>query len=92
MSVLVSFLSENIILFFKVSFNVSVEARSCPPRGTDHRFTIKPVGFKDRLEVAVDYECDCGCSRNAQNNSIICSSIGITLTIHIYFLFLNLHL
>lgn len=59
-----------------VSFNVSVEARSCPPRGTVKSFTIKPVGFKDRLEVAVDYECDCGCSRNAQNNSSICSSIG----------------
>ncbi|KAG7219723.1 hypothetical protein INR49_018886, partial [Caranx melampygus] len=44
-----------------VSFNVSVEARSCPPRGTDQSFTIKPVGFKDRLEVLVDYQCDCGC-------------------------------
>uniref|UniRef100_A0A4W6F2Y8 Integrin beta n=1 Tax=Lates calcarifer TaxID=8187 RepID=A0A4W6F2Y8_LATCA len=59
-----------------VSFNVSVEARSCPPRGTDQSFTIKPVGFKDRLEVAVDYQCDCGCSRIAQTNSSICSSIG----------------
>lgn len=59
-----------------VSFNVSVEARSCPPRGTDQSFTIKPVGFKDRLEVAVDYQCDCGCSRRAQTNSSICSSIG----------------
>lgn len=59
-----------------VSFNVSVEARSCPPRGTDQSFTIKPVGFKDRLEVAVDYQCDCDCSRTAQTNSSICSSIG----------------
>ncbi|XP_070770262.1 integrin beta-5 [Enoplosus armatus] len=59
-----------------VSFNVSVEARSCPPPGTDQSFTIKPVGFKDRLEVAVDYQCDCGCSRTAQTNSSICSSIG----------------
>ncbi|XP_042350239.1 integrin beta-5 [Plectropomus leopardus] len=59
-----------------VSFNVSVEARSCPPRGTDQSFTIKPVGFKDRLEVSVDYQCDCGCSRRAQTNSSICSSIG----------------
>ncbi|XP_051260435.1 integrin beta-5 isoform X1 [Dicentrarchus labrax] len=59
-----------------VSFNVSVEARGCPPRGTDQRFTIKPVGFKDRLEVLVDYQCDCGCSRTAQTNSSICSSIG----------------
>ncbi|XP_028249270.1 integrin beta-5 [Parambassis ranga] len=59
-----------------VSFNVSVEARSCPTRGSDQSFTIKPVGFKDRLEVAVDYQCDCGCSRTAQTNSSICSSIG----------------
>ncbi|XP_054471099.1 integrin beta-5 [Anoplopoma fimbria] len=59
-----------------VSFNVSVEARSCPPRGADQSFTIKPVGFKDRLEVSVDYQCDCGCSRTAQTNSSICSSLG----------------
>ncbi|XP_075967045.1 integrin beta-5 [Anarhichas minor] len=59
-----------------VSFNVSVEARSCPPRGANQSFTIKPVGFKDRLEVSVDYQCDCGCSRTAQTNSSICSSIG----------------
>ncbi|XP_069577117.1 integrin beta-5 [Brachyistius frenatus] len=59
-----------------VSFNVSVEARSCPSRGADRSFTIRPVGFKDRLEVAVDYQCDCGCSRTAQTNSSICSSIG----------------
>ncbi|XP_036966887.1 integrin beta-5 isoform X1 [Acanthopagrus latus] len=59
-----------------VSFNVAVEARGCPPRGTDQSFTIKPVGFKDRLEVAVNYQCDCGCSQTAQTNSSICSSIG----------------
>ncbi|KAM4608825.1 integrin beta-5 isoform 1-T1 [Polymixia lowei] len=59
-----------------VSFNVSVEARSCPPSGTDQSFTIKPVGFKDRLEVAVDYRCDCGCTRTALANSSICSSTG----------------
>uniref|UniRef100_G3P1C9 Integrin beta n=1 Tax=Gasterosteus aculeatus aculeatus TaxID=481459 RepID=G3P1C9_GASAC len=43
----------------------SLEARSCPPRGANRSFTIKPVGFKDRLEVAVEYQCDCGCSRTA---------------------------
>uniref|UniRef100_A0A3Q3WIB1 Integrin beta n=1 Tax=Mola mola TaxID=94237 RepID=A0A3Q3WIB1_MOLML len=59
-----------------VSFNVSIEARGCPPRGTDQRFTIKPVGFRDRLEVSVDYQCDCDCSQMAQTNSSLCSSIG----------------
>uniref|UniRef100_A0A3P8T294 Integrin beta n=1 Tax=Amphiprion percula TaxID=161767 RepID=A0A3P8T294_AMPPE len=65
-----------IITAYNVSFNVSVEARSCPPRGTDQSFTIKPVGFKDRLEVSVDYQCDCGCSQTAKSNSSICSSMG----------------
>lgn len=55
---------------------MSVEARDCPPRGTNQSFTIKPVGFKDYLEVSVDYQCDCSCSRTAQTNSSICSSIG----------------
>uniref|UniRef100_A0A1A7YSU4 Integrin beta n=1 Tax=Iconisemion striatum TaxID=60296 RepID=A0A1A7YSU4_9TELE len=59
-----------------VSFNVSVEARSCPSRGADQTFTIKPVGFKDRLEVDVHYKCDCSCSSLAQTNSSTCSSIG----------------
>lgn len=59
-----------------VSFNVSVEARSCPSHGTNQSFTIKPVGFKDRLKVSVDYQCDCGCSRTQQTNSSICNSIG----------------
>ncbi|MEQ2247417.1 Integrin beta-5, partial [Ilyodon furcidens] len=65
-----------------VSFHVSAEARSCPPRGTDQTFTIKPVGFKDRLEVAVDYQCDCVCSQMAQINSSICSSIGMVALFH----------
>ncbi|XP_013855318.1 integrin beta-5 [Austrofundulus limnaeus] len=59
-----------------VSFDVSVEARSCPRRGADQSFTIKPVGFKDRLEVSVSYLCDCDCSQTAQKNSSICNSIG----------------
>ncbi|XP_055086425.1 integrin beta-5 [Periophthalmus magnuspinnatus] len=59
-----------------VSFNVSVEARSCPARGTDQTFTIKPVGFKDRLEVTVDYRCDCRCTQRAQANSSMCHSVG----------------
>lgn len=60
----------------QVSFNVSVEARGCAPRGNNQSFTVKPVGFKDYLEVSVDYQCDCGCSRTAQTNSSICNSIG----------------
>ncbi|KAJ8012373.1 hypothetical protein DPEC_G00042030 [Dallia pectoralis] len=59
-----------------VSFNVSVDARGCPAPGTKQSFTIKPVGFKDSLEVTVDYRCSCGCSHHTQANSSRCSSNG----------------
>ncbi|XP_051786270.1 integrin beta-5 [Erpetoichthys calabaricus] len=59
-----------------VFFNVSVEARTCPPPSTRHMFTIKPVGFKDTLEVAVTYNCACDCTRDTEVNSTKCSSIG----------------
>lgn len=74
-----------------MSFNVTVEARGCPPRGTDQSFTIKPVGFKDRLEVAVDYQCDCGCSQTAQTNSSICSSIGASSCCTFTYLYMEIH-
>ncbi|KAK6485215.1 integrin beta-5-like [Huso huso] len=59
-----------------VSFNVSVNARGCPAEDTRHKFTIKPVGFKDTLEVTVNYKCTCGCTTETENNSAKCSSIG----------------
>lgn len=62
-----------------VSFEVSAQARSCPPPGTVHTFTIKPVGFRDTLEVTVTYNCSCGCSHLGEANSGKCSGNG-TLT------------
>ncbi|XP_026127566.1 integrin beta-5-like [Carassius auratus] len=59
-----------------VSFNITVEARGCPPKGTRKSFTIRPVGFKDRLEVSVDYRCDCSCTYYTKSNSSRCNSAG----------------
>lgn len=59
-----------------VSFNVTVDARGCPPKGTRKSFTIRPVGFKDRLEVSVDYRCDCRCTYHTKPNSSRCNSAG----------------
>uniref|UniRef100_A0A672T8W3 Integrin beta n=1 Tax=Sinocyclocheilus grahami TaxID=75366 RepID=A0A672T8W3_SINGR len=59
-----------------VSFNITVDARGCPPKGTRKSFTIRPVGFKDRLEVSVDYRCDCSCSYYTKTNSSRCNSAG----------------
>ncbi|XP_077129448.1 integrin beta-5 isoform X2 [Ranitomeya variabilis] len=59
-----------------VSFEVSAEARSCPPPGVLDTFTIKPVGFRDVVEVAVTYDCSCRCSQRVESNSGKCSSNG----------------
>ncbi|XP_075037304.1 integrin beta-5 [Mixophyes fleayi] len=59
-----------------VSFEVSAEARTCPPPGTKHTFAIKPVGFRDTLEVTVTYDCSCGCSQQVETSSGKCSGNG----------------
>ncbi|EMP38348.1 Integrin beta-5 [Chelonia mydas] len=59
-----------------VSFEVSVEARSCPAENTSHTFTIKPAGFRDTLEVEVAYNCTCGCTKRMERNSSKCSGNG----------------
>ncbi|XP_059018911.1 integrin beta-5 isoform X2 [Mustela lutreola] len=58
------------------SFEVSVEARSCPSRPTEHTFTLRPVGFRDSLEVGVTYSCQCGCSARLESDSTRCSGNG----------------
>ncbi|EDM11353.1 rCG52552, isoform CRA_a [Rattus norvegicus] len=58
------------------SFEVSVEARSCPGRHTTQSFTLRPVGFRDSLQVEVAYNCTCGCSAGLEPNSARCSGNG----------------
>ncbi|XP_063759885.1 integrin beta-3a isoform X2 [Eleginops maclovinus] len=56
-----------------VSFNVEAQLRGCP-KEKSRTFTIKPRGFKDSLEVTVDFACSCDCEAEAQANSPLCSN------------------
>lgn len=56
-----------------VSFNVEAQLRSCP-KEKSRTFTIKPLGFKDSLEVTVDFACSCDCEAKAVPNSPECSN------------------
>ncbi|KAL0600271.1 Integrin beta-5 [Plecturocebus cupreus] len=60
----------------RASFEVSVEARSCPSRHMEHVFALRPVGFRDSLAVGVTYNCTCGCSVRLKPNSASCSGSG----------------
>ncbi|KAM6957591.1 integrin beta-3-like [Aplochiton taeniatus] len=55
-----------------VSFSVEAKLRGCPKEKT-RTFTIKPVGFKDALEVTVEFACGCGCEAQAQEKSSLCN-------------------
>ncbi|KAL6103187.1 itgb3 [Pungitius sinensis] len=55
-----------------VSFSVEAQLRSCPTEKS-HSFTIKPRGFKDSLEVTVDFACGCDCEADAKADSPLCS-------------------
>ncbi|XP_035262028.1 integrin beta-3-like [Anguilla anguilla] len=55
-----------------VSFSVEARARGCPAEKRK-TFTLKPVGFKDALEITVDFECECGCQAQARPDSPECN-------------------
>ncbi|KTF86778.1 hypothetical protein cypCar_00011822, partial [Cyprinus carpio] len=54
-----------------VSFSVEARARGCPKKKRK-TFTIKPVGFKDTLQITVNFECECKCQAKAEPDSPIC--------------------
>uniref|UniRef100_A0A673XFA2 Integrin beta n=1 Tax=Salmo trutta TaxID=8032 RepID=A0A673XFA2_SALTR len=55
-----------------VSFSVEARLRGCP-KEKNRTFTIKPVGFKDALEVTVHFACGCDCEATAQPESPLCN-------------------
>ncbi|KAL7377662.1 hypothetical protein ABVT39_002804 [Epinephelus coioides] len=56
-----------------VSFSVEAQLRGCPKEKT-RTFTIKPRGFKDALEVTVDFACTCDCEAKAVPDSPVCNN------------------
>ncbi|CAB1341692.1 unnamed protein product [Coregonus sp. 'balchen'] len=55
-----------------VSFSVEARLHGCP-KEKNRTFTIKPVGFKDALEVTVHFACGCDCEAAAQPESPLCN-------------------
>ncbi|KAL4659297.1 integrin beta-3 [Arapaima gigas] len=55
-----------------VSFSVEVQAHGCP-KDKHRTFTLKPIGFKDALEITVDFQCECSCQAQAEPGSTFCS-------------------
>ncbi|XP_069791489.1 integrin beta-6 isoform X2 [Narcine bancroftii] len=58
----------------KVSFIVTVELAECLKE--PKHIVIKPLGFRDTLEIEVQPACSCNCQTNAEHNSTRCSGNG----------------
>uniref|UniRef100_A0A8C0JUE7 Integrin beta n=1 Tax=Canis lupus dingo TaxID=286419 RepID=A0A8C0JUE7_CANLU len=58
------------------TFEVAAEARGCPGGPAAAAFTLRPVGFRDSLQVAVAYHCRCGCSAGPEPDSARCGGKG----------------
>ncbi|XP_030629436.1 integrin beta-3b [Chanos chanos] len=54
-----------------VSFSVEARATGCP-KEKRKTFTIKPVGFKDSLQITVTFECECKCQASSEPDSSAC--------------------
>lgn len=50
---------------------MTVELDSC--LDAPHRFSLRPVGFQDTLEVELESLCVCDCQRTTELNSSHCS-------------------
>nr|XP_057905260.1 integrin beta-3-like isoform X2 [Doryrhamphus excisus]XP_057905262.1 integrin beta-3-like isoform X2 [Doryrhamphus excisus] len=56
-----------------VSFSVEAQLRGCPKERTQ-TFTIKPRGFRDSLQVTVNFACVCDCEADSEVSSPSCSN------------------
>lgn len=56
-----------------MSFSVEAKLRSCP-KVKSHTFSIKPLGFKETLQVTVNFACNCSCQDSAQPASPTCNN------------------
>ncbi|XP_038049390.1 integrin beta-1-like isoform X2 [Patiria miniata] len=62
-----------------VSFDVSVEATSCPDNNIQ-KFSIGPIGFDESILITVEVACECECEASAVPNSEYCTNGNGTLS------------
>ncbi|XP_026063719.1 integrin beta-3a [Carassius auratus] len=54
-----------------VSFNIEAKLYGCP-KEKNRTFIVKPIGFKDTLQVTVDFACECNCQQSSVPASPSC--------------------
>ncbi|XP_043089691.1 integrin beta-3a isoform X2 [Puntigrus tetrazona] len=54
-----------------VSFSIEAKLHRCP-KEKSRTFRVKPIGFKDNLQVTVDFACECSCQQSSVPASPSC--------------------
>ncbi|CAB1340774.1 unnamed protein product [Coregonus sp. 'balchen'] len=62
----------NISIGDEVSFTISITAKQCPKMGKPETIKIKPLGFTEEVEIALNFICECDCHKDGIENSEIC--------------------
>ncbi|XP_013871600.1 integrin beta-1 [Austrofundulus limnaeus] len=62
----------NISIGDEVHFQITVQSKNCTPNGNLETITIKPLGFKEDVVVALNFICDCECASKGIRNSPEC--------------------
>uniref|UniRef100_A0A4W5QN66 Integrin beta n=1 Tax=Hucho hucho TaxID=62062 RepID=A0A4W5QN66_9TELE len=62
----------NISIGDEVSFTISITAKQCPKMGKPETIKIKPLGFTEEVEIALNFICECDCHKNGIEDSEIC--------------------
>uniref|UniRef100_A0A8C7UCF3 Integrin beta n=1 Tax=Oncorhynchus mykiss TaxID=8022 RepID=A0A8C7UCF3_ONCMY len=62
----------NISIGDEVSFTISITAKQCPKMGKPETIKIKPLGFTEEVEIALNFICECDCHKKGTENSEIC--------------------
>ncbi|XP_067863666.1 integrin beta-1-like isoform X2 [Heptranchias perlo] len=56
----------------EVSFTISITAKKCPNKGKKTTIEIKPLGFTEKVEIALKFVCECKCHKKGIANSPEC--------------------
>uniref|UniRef100_A0A3P8ZFA9 Integrin beta n=1 Tax=Esox lucius TaxID=8010 RepID=A0A3P8ZFA9_ESOLU len=62
----------NISIGDEVSFTISITTKQCPKMGKSETIKIKPLGFTEEVEIALNFICECDCHKDGIKNSEIC--------------------
>lgn len=61
-----------LLLFFKVTFDISITAKNCSSGAKPEKIKIKPLGFNEEVEIELSFISECSCQSDGIPSSLDC--------------------